>query len=131
MLVQAALWRMLVHMIVGACRVHLFLPENDSLKGKRAVVKRLLDRVRARFNVAAAEVGNLDDHERSELGFVVVSNDSRHANSMLDKIAEFCEQNATCEIAGVHVELVPMGKPVGALMATREALDVPEAWRKG
>src|SRR5688572_4369815 len=122
---------MLVHMIVGACRVHLFLPENDSLKGKRAVVKRLLDRVRARFNVAAAEIGNQDDHERAELGFAVVSNESRHANSMLDKISQFCEQNATAEIAGIHVELVPMGKPVGALMAAYDPSDLPEAWRKG
>ena len=116
-------------MIVGVCRVHLFLPENDSLKGKRAVVKRVVERVRARFNAAAAEVGQLDEHERAELGFVVVSNDSRHANSMLNKIAEFCEANADAEIAGIHTELIPMGKPIGDLMVPRDDWQLPPGWR--
>lgn len=118
-------------MIVGVLRVHLSLPENDSLKGKRAVVKRLLDRVRARFNVAAAEVSYLDDHERAELGFCVVSNGARHASSMLETIARFCEEQATAEVAAVHTELVPMGKPVGDLMVPRADLDLPEHWNKG
>ena len=43
-------------MVVGICRVVLALPWNDSLKGKRSVVKRILERARVRFNVAAAEV---------------------------------------------------------------------------
>lgn len=116
-------------MIVGVCRVHLFLPENDSLKGKRAVVKSLLERTRARFNVAAAEVGLQDEHERAELAFVVVSSDSKHANTMLSKITEFCEENAEAEIGGIHVELVPMGKPVGAPMVAREEWGLPEDWQ--
>lgn len=118
-------------MFVGVCRVHLFLPENDSLKGKRAVVKSLLERTRARFNVAAAEVGSLDEHERAELAFVVVSNEAKHANTMLSKISEFCESNAEAEIGGVHVEIVPMGKPVGAPMVPRRDWELPESWRGG
>lgn len=117
-------------MVVGVCRVHLFLPENDSLKGKRAVVKSLLERVRARFNVAAAEVGLMDEHERAELAFAVVSNDAKHANTMLNKISVFCEENAAAEIGGVHVELVPMGKPVGDLLVPREDWGLPETWSR-
>lgn len=117
-------------MFVGVCRVHLFLPENDSLKGKRSVVKSLLERVRSRFNVAAAEVGLLDDHVRAELAFAVISNDAKHANSMLDKISAFCEANTEAEIGGIHVEIVPMGKPVGELMVPREDWQLPLTWRQ-
>jgi uncharacterized protein YlxP (DUF503 family) len=116
-------------MFVGVCRVHLFLPENDSLKGKRAVVKSLLERTRARFNVAAAEVGMLDEHERAELAFVVVSNQAKHANAMLSKISEFCEEHAEAEIGGIHVEMVAMGKPVGDPMVPREDWGLPESWQ--
>lgn len=116
-------------MFVGVCRVHLFLPENDSLKGKRAVVKSLVERVRVRFNVAAAEVGLMDEHQRAELAFAVVSNDSKHANSMLNKISEFCEENAEAEIGGIHVEIVPMGKPVGDLLVPRDDWHLPESWQ--
>ena len=71
--------------VVGVCRIAFCLPGNDSLKGKRRVVRRIVDRTRNKFNAAVAEVGALDEHRRRVLGFAVVSNDARHANSMLDK----------------------------------------------
>ncbi|RLB47683.1 MAG: DUF503 domain-containing protein [Deltaproteobacteria bacterium] len=81
----------MTEMVVGICRITLSLPGNDSLKGKRKVVRRILDRARSRFNVAAAEVGDNDVHRRAVLGFTVVSNDSRHVNSMLDEVSAFVE----------------------------------------
>ena len=76
-------------MVVGICRVVLALPWNDSLKGKRSVVKSVLERARTRFHVAAAEVEDLDAHRRATLGFAVVSNDVRHAQSVIDKLVSF------------------------------------------
>jgi len=76
-------------MVVGICRIVLSLPWNDSLKGKRSVVKSILERARGRFHVAAAEVDDLDAHRRATLGFAVVSNDARHAGSVLDKLVSF------------------------------------------
>jgi hypothetical protein len=48
---------------------------------------------------------------------------------MLNKISEFCEENAEAEIGGIHVEIVPMGKPVGDLFVPREDWQLPEAWQ--
>ena len=47
-------------MVVGMCRVVLALPWNDSLKGKRSVVKSVIERTRVKFQVAAAEVERLN-----------------------------------------------------------------------
>ena len=76
-------------MVVGICRIVLSLPWNDSLKGKRSVVKSILERARHRFHVAAAEVDDLDAHRRATLGFAVVSNEARHVESILDKLVSF------------------------------------------
>lgn len=76
-------------MVVGLLKIVLAIPHATSLKDKRRVVRRVLDRTRAKFNVAAAEVASLDAHRRATLGFAVVSNDARHANSMIDTIASF------------------------------------------
>jgi uncharacterized protein YlxP (DUF503 family) len=65
------------------------LPWNDSLKGKRSVVKSISSARGASFHVAAAEVGDLDQHRRATLGFAVVSNEARHARSILDKLVGF------------------------------------------
>jgi uncharacterized protein YlxP (DUF503 family) len=75
--------------VVGVCRVAFSLPGIASLKGKRSVVRRIVDRTRAKFNVAVAEVDQLDSHRAAVIGVAVVSNDARHANSMLDHISTF------------------------------------------
>ena len=85
-------------MVVGICRVVLSLPWNGSLKGKRSVVKSILERARNRFQVAAAEVDDLDAHRRATLGFAVVSNDARHAQSILDKLVGFIAGATQAEI---------------------------------
>jgi uncharacterized protein YlxP (DUF503 family) len=45
---------------IGAATVELEVTDSRTLKDKRQVVKALLDRLRERFNIAAAEVDHLD-----------------------------------------------------------------------
>lgn len=97
-------------MVVGVCRITLSIPGNDSLKGKRAVVRPLLDRVRARFNVAAAEVDALDSLRTAVLGFAVVSNDGAHANSMIDTVADFVAAQGKAVVVGRNMELLHVGE---------------------
>ena len=44
-------------MVLGVVELELLIPETTSLKAKRSVVKRVINRTRARFNVTIAEVG--------------------------------------------------------------------------
>ncbi len=96
-------------MVVGVCRLRLSIPGNDSLKGKRSVVRQILDRVRARFNVSAAEVSDLDALGTATLGFSVVSNDGAHANAMIDTVSAFVTDNVRAMVTDVHTELVHVG----------------------
>ena len=79
-------------MIVGICRVTLRLPENASLKGKRQLLRSLTTRLRNKFNVAVAEVGDNDRWQIATIGVSCVSNDARHAREMLDRVVAFIEQ---------------------------------------
>jgi uncharacterized protein YlxP (DUF503 family) len=96
--------------VVGVCRITFSIPGNDSLKGKRRVVRRIVDRTRNHFNTAVAEVGSLDHHRQALIGFAVVSNDSRHANSMLDKIGSFVSGLTEAVVIGRDVELLHVGE---------------------
>jgi len=114
-------------MLVGVCRVVLGLPGNDSLKGKRSVVKSVLDRARQRFHVAAAEIEDLDNHRRATLGFSYVSNDARHARSVLDKLVAFVATSVEAPLLdqAVKVERVSLG--LGPSMARDDGdLDMDE-----
>jgi hypothetical protein len=96
-------------MVVGVCQISLSLPGVSSLKAKRSIVRKVLDRTANRFNVSAAEVGQQDAHQRATLGFAVVSGDRRHANSMLDSIASFVEGSADAVVLDRSTELISMG----------------------
>jgi uncharacterized protein len=101
--------------VVGVCRITFSIPGNDSLKGKRRVVRRIVDRARNQFNAAVAEVGSLDQHRQALIGFAVVSNDSRHANSMIDKIGSFVSGLTEAVVVGRDVELLHVGEIAGNL----------------
>ena len=85
-------------MVVGVMEVHLALYDNESLKGKRSVVRRILQRSRNTFNVSAAEVEDLDLTDRAVLGFVAVGNDANYVRGLLDKLEGFIERLAIAEI---------------------------------
>ena len=78
-------------MVVGVARVTFGLPGNRSLKGKRKVMKSLIDRTRHKFNVSVAEVAAQDAHDRGVIGVAVAGGDSRVINSLLDHITGFME----------------------------------------
>ncbi|MGB0678965.1 MAG: DUF503 domain-containing protein [Polyangiales bacterium] len=96
-------------MVVGICRITLVLATLRSLKEKRAVTRRLTAHARRDFNVAIAEVGSLDAPGRLTLGLSVVSNDRRHAQSMLDAITHMLEQQSQARFVDRQIELCSMG----------------------
>jgi hypothetical protein len=85
--------------------VELHLPDVDSLKGKRHVLKGLKERVRNRFEVAVAEVDHHDSWQRATLAVACVSHDSRHANEVVDKAMDFIEANVDGRVIDVSVEI--------------------------
>ncbi len=93
-------------MVVGVCRLQLILPENDSLKGKRSVVRSICAQVRRTFNVAIAEVDDLDAWQVAGLGFAVISNDGRHVDRMVAEIVDFIERRAEAQLGSYQVEQV-------------------------
>jgi hypothetical protein len=95
-------------MVIGVCKLDLRIPENHSLKEKRHVLRKLMDRVRARFNVAIAEVGDNDLWQRAEMGFCTVGNDRRHINSSLDKVVYFIEQMNLVEMVRTEIEIITL-----------------------
>jgi len=95
-------------MVIGVCKLDLRIPENHSLKGKRHVLRKLMDRVRARFNVAISEVGDNDLWQRAQMGFCTVGNDRRHINSSLDKVIYFIEQMNLVEMERTEIEIITL-----------------------
>ena len=93
-------------MIVGICHLDVIIPENHSLKGKRQVIKKIIDRVKNRFNISIAEVGDNELWQRSQLGISLVGNDRRFVNSYLDRVINFIEAMNIVDIAHSELEII-------------------------
>ena len=93
-------------MVVGILKVDLHIPGNNSLKGKRQVLRSLKDRMKGRFNVSVAEVGEEDLWQRATLGIAVVSNDRSHANRVLSKVVDLIESSGPVEVVDYGIEFL-------------------------
>jgi len=91
---------------VAVGTVELHLPDVDSLKGKRHVLKGLKERVRARFEVAVAEVDHLEAWQRATLAVACVSRDSRHANEVVSKAVDYIASQIEGHVIDVSVEIL-------------------------
>ena len=94
-------------MPVGYCQLELRLPENASLKGKRSVVRSLTQRIRSRYNVAVAEIGDHDSWQMMSLGISCVSTSSAHCHEMLEKVIDFVgEIRLDAELLDYSIEII-------------------------
>jgi uncharacterized protein YlxP (DUF503 family) len=87
-------------MVIGTCQLVLRLPENRSLKGKRQVVRSVVERVRNRFNVSVAEVEYQDRWQVCGLGIGCISSDARHADEILNKVLNFIADLDSAAVLG-------------------------------
>jgi len=93
-------------MVVGVVKLRLRLQGNNSLKGKRKVIKSICERLHRRFNLAVAETDVHDIWQTGELGIAMVGNESRYIVSKLDKAINFVEDMQLAEIVDVERDLI-------------------------
>ena len=93
-------------MIVGVLRIELYIPESGSLKSKRFAIKSIKDRLKSRFNVSVAEVDNSDKWQRTSLGIAVVSNESKHIESILGNVMNLVYGDKRVEVIDSTISYV-------------------------
>src|SRR5258706_10454835 len=72
-------------MPVGLLTLELHIPDAQSLKDKRQVLRSLKDKLRRDFNVAVAGLENHDTWQRAVVGIVKISNEKKHFREGLQK----------------------------------------------
>jgi uncharacterized protein YlxP (DUF503 family) len=96
-------------MFVCVCRLTLAIPESGSLKAKRQILRRVTDRLKARFNVAVAEVENNDLWQKATIACAVVGNARAHVNEQMDKIIHSVEEMYVAPLVSREMEILSFG----------------------
>ncbi len=93
-------------MIVGTMLIELHAPWVHSLKEKRMIVKSICGKAGNKFNISIAEVDKQDRHQAIVLGISCVTDETAHANSILDNVLNFIEEHTEAEVISVYRELL-------------------------
>jgi uncharacterized protein YlxP (DUF503 family) len=92
-------------MVVGVGIIDIYIGDSRSLKEKRGVMRRLIQRTRNKFNISIAEIGNHNSWKKGKIGFSVVANDVAFVNSMIDTIQDFIEDLNLVDVINSKMEI--------------------------
>ena len=92
-------------MMIAAMTFRLYAPWVHSLKEKRMVVKSLVGRLQNQFHVSAAEVDEQDTHQIIVIGVAAIVPHRAMADSVMEEISAFVEENTEAEILDEQREI--------------------------
>jgi len=92
-------------MVIGILRLVVHIPEAHSLKERRSVIRPIVERIRSKFHVSIAEVGDLERWQIATLAMAVVSNDRAFVNEILDHIVSSVSSAGTVIITNREMSI--------------------------
>lgn len=95
-------------MIVGVAVVELRIHASQSLNEKRGVVRKLVGRLRHRFNVSVSEVGGQETWQRAVIGLAMAGHDETVVRKTLRRAVDFVDETHLAEILASDFELMKM-----------------------
>jgi len=93
-------------LIIGVLETRQRLRSSRSLKEKRQVVRSILGRVKARFNVSAAEVDDQDLWQSIVLGFAAAGSDTRQVVKELEGVLHLLQAHPEAEFLDHELEIL-------------------------
>jgi len=93
-------------MLVGLLTLELHLPQADSLKSKRFILKGMKDRIKNKFNVSIAEVDGNDLWQRSVLGVACVGNEAGVITRALGGVRDMILNMPSVELTNSRIEIL-------------------------
>ena len=92
-------------MKILAMTFRLHAPWVNSLKEKIMIVKSLVAKLQNKFHVSAAEVDEQDIHHIIVIGVAAIVPNNALADSIMDEITDFIEDNTEAEILDERREI--------------------------
>ena len=92
-------------MIVGVLKVQLHMHGIASLKQKRSIIKSIIGRLKARFNISISEVDHQDKKTSAVIAIAVVSNETGFVDSQFESIINFMRNDGRFYLGEISREI--------------------------
>ena len=91
-------------MIVAVMTVEMYLHGSASLKDKRAILRRLKDKLSNKYNISVAEVDHQDKWQRAQLGIAQVGSDYKYLEKCMNTIFDLIDNYDVAEVVDHTIE---------------------------
>ena len=95
-------------MVVGVSVCEFHLPGVRSLKGKRKIIKSLVERLHKRYRISIAETKFHDLHQRAEISIAAVGQRDREVEHLLDDLRSVVESEPEAFVTLWNHEVLTM-----------------------
>jgi uncharacterized protein YlxP (DUF503 family) len=92
-----------IMMIVSMIQFIFEIPDVDTIKEKRRIIRSVKDKLQRRFHLSVAEVDLQDSLSFAQIGGALVSNSKRFGETVLQKAFEMIEKEIPVRIQDVSI----------------------------
>jgi len=93
-------------MLLGICKVRLYLPNSHSLKDKRNILRSIKARIRNNYNISISEIDNYNLWKNTTLGIACIGNDKKYLNKILNAIIQFIEKEGKSQLINYEINII-------------------------
>jgi uncharacterized protein YlxP (DUF503 family) len=90
-------------MVVSMIQIIFEIPDIDNIKEKRRVIKSVMEKMRRRFHLSAAEIDLQDSLTFAQIGGALVSNSRVHGETVLRKAFDMIEKETPVRIQDMSI----------------------------
>ncbi len=95
-------------MWIGCCSIRFYIHGNTSLKGKRRIAKSIKDRIKNKFNVSVAEIGDQEIWQNLHLGLVAVGSDQQYLDGLMNQVVDAIDRMNLAEMTDCQTKVLQL-----------------------
>jgi len=92
-------------MLVGICELFIYLPDCQSLKEKRSIIKRLKSHLRKKYNISISEIGQKNIWKKCTIGICCIGDNRQIIDKIINCIIKDIEINAKIELVDFQTSI--------------------------
>ena len=95
-------------MWIGCCSIRFYIHGNSSLKEKRRITKSIKDRIKNKFNVSIAEIGDQEVWQNLHLGLVAVGSDQQYLDGLMNQVVSAIDRMNLAEMTDSQMKVIQL-----------------------
>jgi len=92
-------------MLIGICELFIYLPDCQSLKDKRSIIKSMKFHLRKKFNISISEIGQKNIWKKSTIGICCIADNRQIIDKIIDSVIKDIDSHSKIELVNFQTSI--------------------------